>query len=196
MIDPRPISSFTFTPSEYLKYQNGEEVWKDINGWIGYEISTNGNIRSNSRINIHPCRGMRVLKTRILRGSINSRGYLLIRTCANGVGKRWMVHQLMCIIFMGHSICGYKLVVNHINFIRSDNRLQNLEITTQRINSNLKHIKHSSIYTGVNWVKRDLRWKAEIRIKGKKKHLGYFINEYDAHIAYESELKIVLANEL
>ena len=42
-----------------------------------------------------------------------------------------------------------------------------------------------SRYRGVNWAKRDQRWKAEIKWEGKQKHLGYFITEEDAARRYD-----------
>jgi hypothetical protein len=76
---------------------------------------------------------------------------------------------------------------NRKNFIRTDNRLENIEVVTARQNGNLKHISHSSIYTGVSLDKKIKRkkWCAHIKINGKKKHLGYFDDEYQAHLAYE-----------
>ena len=43
----------------------------------------------------------------------------------------------------------------------------------------------SSKYRGVFWNKSNSKWRAEITINGKKKHLGYFINEKDAYECYK-----------
>jgi len=45
--------------------------------------------------------------------------------------------------------------------------------------------KYSSIYTGVNWAKNSLKWKAGIRINGKNTHLGYFDSEEAAALKYD-----------
>lgn len=45
--------------------------------------------------------------------------------------------------------------------------------------------KKSSIYKGVSWHKSTNRWRAVIRINGKQKHLGTFLNDRDAHLAFE-----------
>ena len=61
-----------------------------------------------------------------------------------------------------------KLVVNHINNNKLDNRLENIEIVTSRENSNLKHIKSSSKYVGVSWCKkRNGKWHSSITFKKK-----------------------------
>lgn len=43
--------------------------------------------------------------------------------------------------------------------------------------------KKSSKYSGVWWHKQNKKWIAEIRIKGKKKHIGSFLKEEDAYNA-------------
>ncbi len=48
--------------------------------------------------------------------------------------------------------------------------------------------KGTSQYTGVCWNKRNKKWQAEIWIHGKAKRLGNFIEEIDAHNAYQAEL--------
>lgn len=43
----------------------------------------------------------------------------------------------------------------------------------------------TSVYRGVRWRKDKQKWCAEIRINGKTIHLGYFLNESEAAIAYD-----------
>lgn len=81
------------------------------------------------------------------------------------------------------------MVVNHINFIKTDNRLENLEIVTFRENTSFKHIKHSSKYTGVSYYKSRNKYRARIKIKNKLIDLGWFVNELDASMAYENAVK-------
>ena len=78
------------------------------------------------------------------------------------------------------------LMVDHINHQTLDNRRCNLRNVTTRENlSNQKRKSEmSSRYVGVSWYKRDEKWCAKIRINGKKKHLGLFVEEIDAAISY------------
>ena len=46
------------------------------------------------------------------------------------------VHQMVAESFLNHIPCGYKLVVNHIDFNRTNNAVQNLELVSARENSN------------------------------------------------------------
>jgi len=43
-----------------------------------------------------------------------------------------------------------------------------------------------SKYKGVTWDKHHNKWKAQISDYGYKFHLGYFTNEWKAHLAYRS----------
>jgi hypothetical protein len=119
----------------------------------------------------------------------STRGYPRVDLKKDGKRKSRTVHQLVAEAFLNHKPCGYKLVVNHINFIKHDNRLENLEIDTQRNNTNQKHLKSSSEYVGVSWNKKAKKWKAGIRINGKTKYLGSFTCEKEASEAYQLKLK-------
>lgn len=75
---------------------------------------------------------------------------------------------------------------DHINGDKLDNRRENLRSATRSQNSvnKPKQQNCSSKYKGVCWHKQRSCWKAEIKINGKRKHLGVFLNEYDAAMAY------------
>jgi len=112
----------------------------------------------------------------------------MVGTAKSGVKKTVTVHSLVAIAFLGHKPGGYSIVVNHIDFDKTNNNLRNLELTTQRNNANKKHLKSKSEYTGVCWNKPANKWVSCITLNGKNKYLGYFVNEIDAHNAYQNEL--------
>lgn len=164
------------------------EIWKEVSGYEGkYEASTLGRIKSMSR-KIKRKRGFFISKELILKLSINSSGYEYLNLCLEGKVMKYKVHQLVAMAFLNHVPNKMALVVNHKNSVRNDNRLDNLEIVTQRENSCNKNIKTTSNYTGVSWQKNIGKWQSGIRIKGKPKHLGFFLNEIEAHQAYQSAL--------
>ena len=99
--------------------------------------------------------------------SIGYDGYFNVGLSKDGVQKRYQVHQLVSIAFLNHKPNGFEKVVNHKNFDKLDNRLENLEIVSNRENSNQKHIKSSSSYTGVNWDSRKKKWISKIHINNK-----------------------------
>jgi hypothetical protein len=86
--------------------------------------------------------------------------------------------------FLNHIACGMKSVINHKNFIITDNRVENLEIITQRQNTNKKHIKSTSKYVGVYWCKQRKKWKVQAQVNGKGKYLGLFTDEKKASNCY------------
>jgi hypothetical protein len=131
------------------------------------------------------------VKSFMLKGNmlkpVLSNGYPQINLRKNNTCWTIQIHVLVAIVFFGHKRCGYKIVVDHKNHIRSDNRYFNLRLVTQRENSNLKHLTHSSKYTGVSLTYSNT-WAAKIVIGNKKKHLGTFKTELDAHNAYQEQL--------
>jgi hypothetical protein len=159
-----------------------KEIWKDIPGYEGlYQASNLGNIKSlnyNKKGNEH-----------ILKNSFSQGKYFQVTLHKDGKQKTFKSHQLVAMAFLGHKICGMKLVVNHKNFIRTDNRVENLEIVTSRENANQKHLKSSSKYTGVSWEESRKKWVAQIIINRKVVKLGRFKNEIDASNAYQNKLK-------
>ena len=158
------------------------EIWKDIPNYEGkYMVSNMGNVKSLNFKNTK--------KEKILNTTIAKCGYHYITLCKEGVTKKKYNHQLAAMAFLNHIPCGLDLVVNHKNFDKLDNRLENLEIVSNRENSNQKHIKSSSIYTGVHWDSRKKKWTSTIYINNKKVFLGLFTDEIKASDMYEKALK-------
>jgi len=81
--------------------------------------------------------------------------------------------------------------VDHINRVKLDNRKQNLRACSQRQNTwNSTSAKGStSKYKGVSWVTRRKRWIAQIRVFGRSKFLGYYVEEREAAAAYDKAAK-------
>lgn len=156
---------------------NQKEIWKDIPGFEGYyKASDLGNIKSlffNKKLKL----------TKALNG------YLCVNLSLKGKKKVYHVHQLVAMAFLNHKPCGHKLVVDHINHNKTDNRIQNLQILTHRQNVSKRLKKYTSKYVGVSYDSTNKKWMSIIRINKKRKNLGRFKNEIDAHLAYQKELK-------
>ena len=134
------------------------------------------------------------MPSRLLIPCFSNNGYLHVTLSKSNRRITKLIHKLSAMAFFGHIPCGYKLVINHINLIKTDNRIQNLEIVTTRENTNLKHIPHSSKYTGVSRI-NEYKWRSRITYGGKLVYLGRFSNEYDAHLAYERKLAEINLNK-
>ena len=66
--------------------------------------------------------------------------------------------------------------IDHINNIKTDNRITNLRVVTNQENNRNMPMRcnNTSGVTGVNWHKPLHKWRAQIKIDGRTKHLGYF----------------------
>lgn len=149
---------------------------KKVIGFELYQVSNLGNVKN-------------VKKERLLKQTLHSKGYLMVNLSNKGKTKTHQVHQLVAIAFLGHKPCGLTLVVNHINFNRLNNNVKNLEIVTNRENTNRKHLPSSSKYTGAYFIKKTGKWLSRICINGKGTHIGLFKTELEASEAYQKELK-------
>lgn len=162
------------------------EIWKKIEGFENYEISNKGRVKS-----------LKFGRERFLKKAITN-NYEIVTIFNNGIRTQRMVHQFVAMTFLNHKPNGMDLVVDHINGIRNDNRVENLQIITNRENINkkgnsIKINKRSelkkSIYPGVYWIERDKKWRSMIRLNGKLKHLGCFTKEIEAYNAYKKALE-------
>ena len=167
------------------------EIWKEIKGFKNYEVSSLGRIKSLASIVIYSNGKIGGKKEKFLKLNLNGSGYLGMSLSKNNKRKTKTIHQLMAIAFLNHKPSGCKLVVDHINNVKTDNRLENLQLITHRENVS-KDRKGSSKHTGVSWNKRRSKWKSSIQINGKPKHLGYFTDELEAAQAYQNALKKLL----
>lgn len=161
-----------------------EEIWKPINGYEDrYSVSNLGRVKSICRIDTIG----RFRKERILKPETTTHGYNRVTLFKNSKHKHKTVHQLVAEAFLEYIPCGMELVIDHINNIKTDNRLCNLQIVTQRQNVSRK-TGYTSIYTGVYWHKYKLKWGASIGLNGKTLHLGYYTDEVEASEAYKKAL--------
>ena len=100
------------------------EIFKDIKGYPGYQISNLGRIWSYKQ------------RGRYMIPSPNNRDYMQINlVAANGKRKKELVHRLVALHFIDNP--DNKPEVNHINHIRYDNRAENLEWVSHSENNTL-----------------------------------------------------------
>lgn len=170
-----------------IDYKFKTERWLPVVGYEGiYEVSDLGRFKS---LNYNQTRVEKMLKQ-----NFSTSGYLNVGLCKSGKSKTDTVHKLIAIAFLNHIPDGHELIVDHIDNNKLNNNLINLQLISSRVNNSKDTFrkKITSKFTGVCWNKRDKNWKSAIRIDGKTTNLGYFANEYDAHLTYQNKLKEII----
>lgn len=108
-------------------------------------------------------------------GWINNHGYLNIK-----IDRRtYKVHQIVWLYVYGIWPVG---VIDHINQIKTDNRIANLRDTTVQINNINKSVRKDNTtgIPGVTWRERDKLFYAACRRDGKQNYLGSFKSAQEA----------------
>lgn len=105
-------------------------------------------------------------------------------------GIRTSCHRVVFEMFNGEIQDG--MVVDHINGIKDDNRIDNLRVVSVSINAKNQKVnsKNNSGINGVRFYKRAGKWIAYSKSFGKYVHLGYFDSmesAIDARELYNSE---------
>jgi hypothetical protein len=108
-------------------------------------------------------------------GTIHTKGYIAIWIN----GRRQMAHKLAWLYVYGEWPPD---TIDHINGVKSDNRIANLRIATNAQNQqNLRHnAANTSGMIGVVWNKSLKKWQAQIGLNKKKIYLGVFCSFDDA----------------
>ena len=105
------------------------EIWKDVVGYEGiYQVSSAGRIKALANRSRTTHR-----KEHILSQS-DCRGYKHVALCKNGKMHSYQVHRIVALAFLDKPIG--KDFIDHINTIKSDNRVENLRWCTEKENNN------------------------------------------------------------
>jgi hypothetical protein len=164
------------------------EEWRDVPGYEGlYQVSDMGRVKSLPKEWVAGKGVVRKHDGKILKPKINEKGYLKITFCNNGKMKYFEMQQIVAMAFLNHIPCGHKVIVDHRDENPSNNKLENLQLLTQRGNTlRIKKGKgYSSDFKGVCWHKQMSKWHSRIEINKKTVSLGLFTEEKHASKAYQ-----------
>ena len=110
-----------------------EEIWKPVVGYEGiYEVSSLGRVKSCERTIIRSNGREINFPDKIMKPSINHKGYLIIDLRKNGNRQGGFIHRLVGKAFIDNPL--NKERINHKNGDKTDNRVQNLEWVTNQEN--------------------------------------------------------------
>jgi hypothetical protein len=138
------------------------EEWKDVEGYEGmYRCSSFGRIKSLK--NVTPCKNGKVRKggefiMKLVKGANQ---YLVVTFHKNGEQRTFRVHRLIGLHFIDNEF--KKPTINHKKGIKTDNRMWELEWSTESEQAIHKHyvLGRPSTYAGkIRWSKGKVSHKA------------------------------------
>ena len=139
------------------------ETWKYLCEGSPYEVSDLGNVRKNGKLK---------------KQTTHSCGYLNTRISKRKNYKMKLVHRLVLPTFKPNPAPDFYDRVDHINQVRSDNRLENLRWSNATLNAwNCEKTKGY-------YLKPSGRFRAQIGYEGKVIVLGTFDTKEEARARY------------
>lgn len=136
-----------------------EEIRKDIKWWEWkYQISNLWRVKSLKRMCKWCYWTMREIKEKIIIPHLDTRLYASVWLTKNHIPKQHRLHRLIAEAFIPNP--ENKWDVNHKNWIRTDNRIENLEWMTR--SENLQH-KYDVLW--YKWTMYGRFWKEHNRSK-------------------------------
>ena len=132
------------------------EIWRDINGYPNYEVSTFGNVRNK--------RTLRVLKPFYN----NKRKYLLV-----DLGKKIQVHRLVALAFIDNP--DNLPQIDHIDYDPSNNNINNLRWISPKDNCDRR-----KRVVGASISFKDPYWVVQYQANGKNNCKYFKEDDYES----------------
>ena len=158
---------------KYMKYEDGKLFWNDLSEFDEISNLTKGKCKIGKR-----CGSLYLNKDR-------KTGYRKIGITINGKFYYYKEHRIVWEMFNGEIPKG--LQIDHINGDGSDNRIENLRLSTPSQNSTnrVRKCKKTSNFRNV-WYRGDRnKWVSSFVYGGKNYWVGTFETEQEAYLEYE-----------
>lgn len=152
-------------------------IWKDIPGYPDHQASNMGDIR---------------YRKKIVKSNITINGYKVVNMRTTpGKFKTENVHKLIAITFLNHVPNGHKLHIDHIDWDKTNNRVENLQIITARENAAKDSFRRKSVKTPAGSVfnRRTGKYHSSVHYKYDVINLGQFDTNKEALDAYETAIE-------
>lgn len=109
--------------------KTNKEYWRPVPGYEDlYLVSNQGRVRNIKTL----C---------LLKPTTHRDGYKVVRLYRNGKRRNFKAHRLVAAAFRSNSDLGNKLHVHHINGIRDDNHVSNLQWVTPAENNRFRSLR-------------------------------------------------------
>ena len=148
---------------------NTEEIWKDVPGYEGlYQCSNLGRVKSLGN--------KKGKKEKILKLHLGINSYKRIALTKDKKANFLTVHKVVAITFLNHNPKERNLIVDHIDGIKTNNKVENLRLLVNRKNKLKFNTKDYKVY----FNNSSIRFQAYMLIDKKYIYLGSFKNRIDA----------------
>ena len=132
------------------------EIWKDINGYAGYQVSNFGRVRTHNKISSSARFQRRKWKDRILqykggnKPTCRRTGYR-VDLWKDGKPHTMLVARITAFTFLGGDMNDHSLTVNHKDGNRLNNFIDNLELIS--LADNIRHGFRTGLYSTAKGVR-------------------------------------------
>ena len=132
-----------------------KEIWRNISGYPGYQVSSLGRVKSMERKVKHRNGSIRTITGKILKPYKNRNGYLQVNLYKGKKMKSMYIHRLVASAFVQNDSL-FNTEINHIDECKTNNCASNLEWSTREHNCNFgtRNKRISKTKTGVYNTKK------------------------------------------
>ena len=154
-----------------MNFPQNQEIWRAVDGFINYEISSHGRARN-------------AITGKIMKPTLN-KGYLRICLMKDKKKHNILIHRMIAIAFVENKDPENRIYIDHIDNNKLNNSCLNLRwATSEENNHNLSISKrNTSGYKGVSFYKKLNKWRCKVA----NQHVGLFKTKEEAAQAYNDK---------